>query len=119
MSNRLLARLKADDGVDLTELSSGARFILAWYCEHADDRTFIAYPGTPRLARLTGLSDRQVQRYVQELRGKGFLRIYENRGGAHRYASYLVCVGIEPTLDPVAQEQLRAMGYGSGPGTGV
>lgn len=114
VSVRLMNHLVRDGDVNLTDLSSGARFLLMIYCQHADNRTHIAYPGTPRLVRLTGLRDRQVQRYVQELRSAGLLRIVENRGGRRHFASYEVTIGLEPTMSAEAAEELDRMKGGRG-----
>lgn len=74
--------------VDISALSSGARFMLFLYAEAADNNTGRAFPGTPRLMRLSGYGERQVQRYVQELRTAGFLELERNRGGRRLYATY-------------------------------
>ncbi len=100
--------------VDISGLTSGARFLLLLYCEYANNNTHLAYPGTPTLVMLTGLAERQVQRYVQELRDKGFLRIHENRGGRRQYAVYQVCIGLEPPMTPTAAAALEQY-RGGGP----
>jgi hypothetical protein len=98
MSVRLLTKFRKS-GEDLAGLSPGARFVLHLYCDCADNSTLLAYPGTPLLMQLMGYSERQVQRYVQECRQRGFLVIVRNRGGRHHFAVYRVNLGV-PVLDP-------------------
>lgn len=107
-----LIRVDGESVVDLSALSPGARFVLLIYCEHADNRTHHAFPGTPRIQRLTGFSDRNVQRYVQELRNAGLLELVENRGGRRNFATYRVVL---PGLAaPMAPETAAALGQLTG-----
>lgn len=103
MSLRLLSKFRKS-AQELSGLSPGARFVLLLYCECADNNSLEAYPGTPMLMSLTGHGERQVQRYVQELRTRGFLELVKNRGGRRQYATYRVTLGV-PIVDPTAIPQ--------------
>ena len=97
MSVRLLTKYRKSLD-DISVLSPGARFTLFCYCECADNYTLLAYPGTPLLMRMMGFGERQVQRYVQECRERGFLSVVKNRGGRRQYAVYRVNLGV-PAVD--------------------
>ena len=121
MSVRLLSKYRKSLE-DFSNLSPGARFVLHLYCDWADNFVLTAFPGTPTLMHATGYSERQVQRYVQECRDRGFLSIVKNRGGRRQFAVYRVNLGV-PVIDPDkippdVREKLVRMGVMSGDGAG-
>ena len=98
--------------VDISKLSSGARFMLMIYCDAADNDTGVAFPGTPRLMRLSGYGERQVQRYVQELREHDFLQLVKNRGGRRMYATYRLQL-VKSSVPAESRAELERMGLSS------
>lgn len=114
MSHRLATKFKKSCFDLLSGLTPGARFVLLIYCDVADDDTLEAFPGTPFLMALTGHGERQVQRYVQELRDRGLLELVENRGGKRRFATYRVAIGVPvrdaKSIPPEVRAQLAQQG---------
>ena len=53
------------------ELSVSAKIVAYWLAEHANKATMIAFPSVKTLARLSGLSKRQVQRVRAALISRG------------------------------------------------
>lgn len=94
---------------DISALTTGARFLLMLYCDCANNETGITYPGTPYLMRMTGYGERQVQRYVQELRSAGFIQLVRNRGGRRMYATYRVQLS-KSNVPQEAREELERLG---------
>lgn len=94
MSTRLLDRFRASDFTQLQDISSGARFVLLLMCVLADETTLEACPGVPLLMVYTGHGERQVQRDLKALVGKGLLEVVQNTGGRSKFATYRVSIGV-------------------------
>ena len=64
-----------------------AKFVLLTIAKHADER-MQCFPSMDRLASLTGLSPRTVQRKVTALRKDGFLSVSNRSIGGKRISNY-------------------------------
>jgi hypothetical protein len=64
-----------------------AKFVLLTIAKHADER-MQCFPSMDRLASLTGLSPRTVQRKVTALRKDGFLSVSNRSIGGKRTSNY-------------------------------
>ena len=64
-----------------------AKFVLLTIAKHADER-MQCFPSMDRLASLTGLSSRTVQRKVTALRKDGFLSVSNRSIGGKRISNY-------------------------------
>ena len=64
-----------------------AKFVLLTIAKHADER-MQCFPSMDRLASLTGLSPRTVQRKITALRKDGFLSVSNRSVGGKRTSNY-------------------------------
>lgn len=89
MSHLLLRRLR-EIAPQLHHVPPGPRFVLWVYCESANEKHNLeAWPSVSLLVMLTGLAERSVQRYIQDLVKLGLLVVVD-RGGGRLSARYRV-----------------------------
>lgn len=103
VSHQLLGRLR-ELTPKLQHVPPGPRFLLWIYCESASEKNNLeAWPSVSSLVMLTGLAERSVQRYVQDLVRLGLLAVVERGGGgrlATRYRVNLDALETAPTEIP-------------------
>lgn len=71
---------------DRTDLDSSERLVMLSLADHADDQGR-CYPSIRRLCERTSMSDRGVQKVLQRLSERGFIKVQPNagQGGANLY----------------------------------
>lgn len=90
------------DGGEAPPAASAIKFVLVALADHADERG-VCWPGVWRLTMFTQLSERTVQRCLQELVRLGVVKIRAYpKGGRRRATEYVVAVPVagESTDDP-------------------
>jgi pyocin large subunit-like protein len=82
------------------EIPATEKLVLVCLVQHINPKTETAWCSVARLARLTGLCERSVQRSLARLEAVGAITRDERVGRTSEYRSHLRRTGAEPVADP-------------------